>query len=200
MSKIILTENVYRLGKVGDIFQPIAAMQDGWLVSSWRGDVFIRKHQATFYCPKSGYNEAPSFIESTLDSYAGMDEKLMCEVSRKVNYPVSGIVAGMCYTASDKEDLNKLINALSEKGFTEHANAIMELYPSEFPQKTIKVELTQQDVDTIHLVFGYVAGDKGYSVSKKINDFVSEKVYDDFDLVSYEVNSDDGLTLKLEDF
>lgn len=114
-----------------------------------------------------------------------------------MEYPVHGKLSFGAYYASDEEDLIKLGNYLVENFGWDVAKELADLYP-EVLVRVVQVELTQKEVDLLHLLLGYVASSTALELDEKIISEVSGHLVEEYNRVSYNVNSEDGLVLKVD--
>lgn len=65
-------------------------------------------------------------------------------------------------------------------------------------EDSVLVSLTQYEVDMLHILLGHVCGREALNLEQKISPYVSKEVLEKYDLLSYTLTSEDGLSIKIE--
>lgn len=114
-----------------------------------------------------------------------------------MEYPVSGKISIGAYHASDEDDLVALYSYLLQNHGLEAALELGDKYPEVFV-KTYDLRVTQDQVDMIHLLLGYVSSSKAFELDRILEAVVSPDALEKYDRVSWIVDSEDGLNIKID--
>lgn len=112
-----------------------------------------------------------------------------------MKYPVEGKISVGSFVVLNEDDLFSMIDWLELKGYDNAAKEVKLQFPEIFPSPTHTVELTQNEIDFLHLVLGHSNSEEAFSVNEKIDSLVSEDLYNEYDRVNYEVCSSMGLNI-----
>lgn len=114
-----------------------------------------------------------------------------------MNYPVTGTTSIGTFVALSESDLIAMRDWLLAHNHQGAANEVAALYPEVFPVVHV-VEMTQEQVDIVHLLLGHVSSKPAYELDRVIEGMVSEDAYERYDRISWNADSEDGLNIKID--
>lgn len=109
----------------------------------------------------------------------------------------SGEISCGTYFVSDTQDLRRLVDFVRSTYGDKVAKEIEEDHPEVFT-RSYQVNLTQEEVDILHVLLGYVVNKEALKIDEKISEMVSNGSYENYDRVSFTVCSEDGLSIKID--
>lgn len=93
---------------------------------------------------------------------------------------------------SSKEELESLITGLENFGLNSLAAQIKEkFYDVLSEDKKYTLELSQSEIDLLHIVLGFVVGKNAASILSKIQESVSSEFYEKFERMELELSLKD---------
>lgn len=107
------------------------------------------------------------------------------------------------FNFNNKAALQRFVKSQEESRIA-HREVIVErikqLYPQELENnmESYPLELTQKEVDLIHLVLGFVTDKEAQSILNQIDGYVSKEVYETWDKVYHQVDTEDGLSITVK--
>lgn len=114
-----------------------------------------------------------------------------------MNYPVTGTTSIGTFVALNEADLIAMHHWLVDNGNASVADEVAKLFPEVFTVIHV-VEMTQEQVDIVHLLLGYVSSKSAFELDRILEGLVSETAYERYDRVSWSANSEDGLDIKID--
>lgn len=113
-----------------------------------------------------------------------------------MEFPVSGRISIGAFHASSEDDLVALYQHVLDTYGLEYALEIGDLFPEVFV-KTYNLMLTQEQLDMIHLLLGHVSSSQAFELDRKITEFVSDEALENYERVSFNFDSEDGLNIRI---
>jgi hypothetical protein len=113
-----------------------------------------------------------------------------------MDYPITGQISIGAYHVSDEDDLIDFYEYLQKTHGQEFADELAEKHPDIFV-KTYSLTLTQKELDVLHLVIGHCISEETANIQEMIEPYVSPESLDDYDRVGYNLDSVDGLCIRI---
>lgn len=114
-----------------------------------------------------------------------------------MNYPITGTTSIGTFVVTSEADLITMHKWLIENDHHSTADEVAKLFPEVFPIIHV-VEMTQEQVDLLHLLLGHTSSRAAFQLDRAIEDLVSEDAYERYDRISWNANSEDGLNIKID--
>lgn len=115
-----------------------------------------------------------------------------------MKYPLEGEISVGKFVVLNENDLFAMLSDLAAAGYHDAVQEVVLKFPEIFPASTQTIELTQNEIDFLHLVLGHSNSEEAFSINEKLDSLVSEDIYNEYDRVSYEVCSALGLNLTVK--